>query len=214
MKLSYSLSSTKALLYLLAGAGSNYVEKATEAIKRTMLGNPAKQAIGTVELLNANNAILSKLTTDLVATARSHKGSKKGKRVVNQARFLSKADADRLREEQEAKERAEIAHICAMEEKRHQQALKKLQMETEKAEGLKSVLSQKTRAKSTRRWPEWPVFTGFVCLMPNQANLRFLSRKSSSTTYIWTIDGKGCVEPENAKQILLLLGFPCKPCSA
>jgi hypothetical protein len=95
---------------LLVGAGPNYVEKATEAIKRTMLGSSAKQAIEMIEFLNANNVILSKLTTDMVVAARTHKESKKGKIVVNQARFLSKADADRLREEQEDKDRADLAH--------------------------------------------------------------------------------------------------------
>jgi hypothetical protein len=87
-----------------------------------------------IEYLNANNAILSKLTSDMVAAARAHKESKKGKRVVNQARFLSKADADRLREGLEAKERPDIAHKRAVEEKRHQQTLKKARMEAEEAE--------------------------------------------------------------------------------
>jgi hypothetical protein len=62
----------------------------------------------------------------LIAITRAHKESKKSKRVVNQARFLSKADADKLREEQEAKDKAEIAHKRAIRKKRHQQALKKL----------------------------------------------------------------------------------------
>jgi hypothetical protein len=133
-------------LNLLVGVGQSYVEKATEAIKQTMPESPAKRVISTIEYLNANNAILSKINTDLVATTRTHKESKKGKRVINKARFLSKADADKLREEQEAKHMADIAHKRAMGEKKHQQALKKAQIEAEKLERAE----QRAVAKDTR----------------------------------------------------------------
>jgi DDE superfamily endonuclease len=46
-------------LNLLVGANDDYVIKATQAIKNTMLGSPAEQAIKTIEYLNTNNAILS-----------------------------------------------------------------------------------------------------------------------------------------------------------
>jgi hypothetical protein len=45
---------------LLAGIDSNYVSKATQAIKDTMLRSPAALYIKTLEYLNAINAILSK----------------------------------------------------------------------------------------------------------------------------------------------------------
>jgi hypothetical protein len=45
---------------LLAGADSNYVSKATQAIKNTMLKSPAALCIKTLKYLNATNAILSK----------------------------------------------------------------------------------------------------------------------------------------------------------
>jgi hypothetical protein len=63
---------------LLVGTGSNYVEKATEAIKRTMLGSPAKQAIETIEFLNANNAILNKTYDRLSCYCAFSQGAEKG----------------------------------------------------------------------------------------------------------------------------------------
>jgi hypothetical protein len=64
-------------LDLLVGAGTNYVEEATQAIKDTVLGSPVKRIIDTIEHLNANNAILSKINADLVTASRAHKETKK-----------------------------------------------------------------------------------------------------------------------------------------
>lgn len=54
--------------------------------------------------MNANNAILSKINTELIATTRTNKKLTKSKQVINKARFLNKAEADRLRMEEELKE--------------------------------------------------------------------------------------------------------------
>jgi hypothetical protein len=82
-----------------------------------MFRSPIEQAIKTIKFLNTNNAILAKTNSQLVATARAYKDAKKGRRITNKARVLSKADADQLRSEAEAKEAADIAHKAAMKEK-------------------------------------------------------------------------------------------------
>jgi DDE superfamily endonuclease len=83
-------------LNLLVGANEDYVTKATQAIKNTMLGSPAEHALRTIEYLNANNAILSTTNAQLVATARARREGKKNKQVISKARVLSKEDADKL----------------------------------------------------------------------------------------------------------------------
>ena len=132
-------------LNLLVGANNNYVTKATQAIKDTMLGSPAEHAIKTIEYLNANNAILNKMNTQLVAASRSRQQAKKGKKTLGKARSLSKEDVDKMRKEAEAKEAAEIAHKAAMEQKKKEQALKKAQKEADKAERA----FQRAQAKDT-----------------------------------------------------------------
>jgi hypothetical protein len=84
-----------------------------------MLRSPVKHVINIIKYLNANNAILSKINADLVAASRAYKETKKGKQIINKARFLSKNDVDRLRAEQEAKTTADIAHKRAAEQKKH-----------------------------------------------------------------------------------------------
>ena len=121
-------------LNLLVGAGNDYVTKATQAIKETMLGSPAKHAIQTIEYLNANNAILSTTNAQLVATARARQKAKKGKQVISKARVLSKEDADRLQAEKEATGAAEAAHKAHMQQKKEQMALKRAEEEAEKVE--------------------------------------------------------------------------------
>lgn len=93
---------------LLAGADSDYVSKATQAIKDTMLGSPAALSKRSNNL-NATNAILNKENAQLVATARAHQQAKKGKQTLGKARVLSKEDAERLRAETETEKAAEIA---------------------------------------------------------------------------------------------------------
>jgi hypothetical protein len=88
---------------LLVGAGNNYVIKATQAIKDTMLGSPAEHTIKTIEYLNASNAILSKTNAQLMAITQAHQQAERGKKVISKARLLSKDDADKLRAEIEAK---------------------------------------------------------------------------------------------------------------
>jgi hypothetical protein len=117
-----------------------------EAIKNTMFRSPAEQAIKTIEFLNANNAILAKTNSQLVATARARKDAKKSKRIVTKARVLSRADADQLRINAEAKEAADRAHKAAMGQKKKEQASKKAQDEAEKIE--RAV--QRALAKDTR----------------------------------------------------------------
>ena len=98
---------------LLIGADSDYVSKATEAIKNIMIGSPTALCVKTLEYLNAINAILSKENAQLVATARAQKQSKKGKQTLGKAHVLSKEDADRLRVKAETEKAAEIAHKIA-----------------------------------------------------------------------------------------------------
>jgi hypothetical protein len=64
-----------------------------------MLRSPVKHIINIIKHLNANNAILSKINADLVAVLRVYKETKKGKQIINKARFLSKANVNRLRAE-------------------------------------------------------------------------------------------------------------------
>jgi hypothetical protein len=103
---------------LLVGADVNYVNKATEAIKKTMLGSPGDLCVRTLEYLNATNAILSKENAQLVASARSRQQTKKGKQAIGKARLLSKEDADRMRTEAEAEEQTEIAKKVAISRKK------------------------------------------------------------------------------------------------
>jgi hypothetical protein len=121
-------------LNLLVGASNDYVTKATQAIKDTMLGSPAKHAINTIEYLNANNAILSTTNAQLVAAARTRREAKKGKQVISKARVLSKEDADKLRAEKEAMGAAEAAHKAHIQQKKEQMALKRAEEEAEKVE--------------------------------------------------------------------------------
>jgi len=121
-------------LNLLVGANNDYVTKATQAIKQTMLGSPAEHAIRTIEYLNANNAILSTTNAQLVATARARREAKKGKQVISKARVLSKEDADRLRAEKEAVGAAEAAHQANIKQKKEQMALKRAEEAAEKVE--------------------------------------------------------------------------------
>jgi hypothetical protein len=133
-------------LNLLIGADNDYVTKATQAIKNTMLGSPTDHAIKTIEFLNANNAILSKTNAQLVATSRARKQTQKDKRVISKARCLGKDDADKLYTEIMAKEAAEIAHKDAIKQKKKEQALKKAQEEAEKAErAQKRAIAKDTR---------------------------------------------------------------------
>jgi hypothetical protein len=83
-----------------------------------MFKSPAEQAIKTIEFLNANNAILAKTNSQLIAIARARKDAKKSKRIVTKARVLSRADADQLQINAEAKEAADRAHKAAMGQKK------------------------------------------------------------------------------------------------
>jgi predicted component of type VI protein secretion system len=121
-------------LNLLVGAGNDYIIKAMQAIKQIMLGSPAEHAIRTIEYLNANNAILSTINAQLVATARARQEAKKGKQVISKARVLSKEDADRLQAEKEATRAAEAAHKAHIQQKKGQIALKRAEEEVEKVE--------------------------------------------------------------------------------
>jgi hypothetical protein len=118
----------------VVGADYDYISKATQAIKNTMLGSPAEQAIKTIEYLNASNAILSKSNAQLVALMRACQQAKKGKKAISKAHLLSKHDADQLRADIEAKKIADAAYKAATKHKKKEQALKKMQEEAEKAE--------------------------------------------------------------------------------
>jgi hypothetical protein len=118
----------------VVGVDYDYILKATQAIKDTMLGSPAEQAIKTIEYLNASNAILSKLNAQLVALTRARQQTRKGKKTISKARLLSKHDADQLRADIEAKKAADIAYKAAVKHKKKEQALRKTQKKTEKAE--------------------------------------------------------------------------------
>jgi pyruvate/2-oxoglutarate dehydrogenase complex dihydrolipoamide acyltransferase (E2) component len=133
-------------LNLVVGADHDYISKATQAIKNTMLGSPAEQAIKTIEYLNASNAILSKSNAQLVALTRARQQAKKGKKAISKARLLSKHDADQLRADIEAKKAADVAHKAATKHKKEEQALKKTQEEAEKAERA----TQRAVAKNMR----------------------------------------------------------------
>jgi hypothetical protein len=71
----------------------------------------------------------------LVTKTRALKHGKKGKQINNKARVLSKADADQLRIEIEAKEAADEAHKAAMEQKKKEQSHKKAKKEAAKVGG-------------------------------------------------------------------------------
>jgi hypothetical protein len=64
-----------------------------------MLRSSVKYIINIIKHLNTNNTILSKINADLVTILHVYKETKKGKRIINKARFLSKADVNRLRVE-------------------------------------------------------------------------------------------------------------------
>jgi hypothetical protein len=121
-----------------------------EAFRNIMLRSSAEQAIKIIEFLNVNNAILAKTNSQLVAIARARKDAKKSKRIINKARVLSKADADQLRLEAEAKEAADIAHKAAMEEKKKKQAVKMAQNQAEKTQrAIQRALAKDTRETNT-----------------------------------------------------------------
>jgi hypothetical protein len=99
-----------------------------------MLGSPAEYAIRTIKYLNANNAILSTINAQLVATARARQGAKKGKQVISKARLLSKEDADRLQAEKKTTDAAEAAYQANIQQKKEQMALKRAAEEADKVE--------------------------------------------------------------------------------
>jgi hypothetical protein len=133
-------------LNLLTNTNEDYIIKATQAIKETMLGSSAEYCIRTIEYLNANNAILSTTNSQLDIASCSRKQVRNAKRPLSKARVLSKDDADKLQEEAEAKEAADIAHRVAIGQKKKEQALKKAQEEADKAERA----IQRAQAKDTR----------------------------------------------------------------
>ena len=110
------------------------MEKATHVIRNTFLGSPQKHVLDVIEYLNANNAILSKMNSELVALTRASKKPHNGKQVINKARFLNKEDADRLRKEEELKEQAAEAARSAQEAKKKEMTQKRAQVEAEKAD--------------------------------------------------------------------------------
>jgi hypothetical protein len=99
-----------------------------------MLGSPAEHAICTIKYLNANNAILSTINAQLVATACARQRAKKGKHVISKARVLSKDDADRLQAEKVATDAAEAAQKANIQRKKEQIALKKAEEAEERVE--------------------------------------------------------------------------------
>ncbi len=111
-----------------------------------MAGSPADHYIKIIKYLNTNNAILSKINTQLVIAARSRKQVRNAKKAIGKARVLGKEDADKLQAEIEAKEAAEIAHKAAIGQKKKEQALKKAQEEANKAERAQ----QRALAKNAR----------------------------------------------------------------
>jgi predicted component of type VI protein secretion system len=133
-------------LNLLVNGNEDYITKATQAIKETMLESPAKHCIRTIEYLNANNAILSTTNSQLVLASRSRKQIRNAKKTLSKARVLSKDDADKLQKEAEAKEAADIAHRAAIGQKKKEQTLKKANEEAEKAERV----IQRAQAKDAR----------------------------------------------------------------
>ena len=130
----------------LVDAGSNQVEKATQAVKSTLRSSPQKRVLEVIEVLNANNAILSKVNADLVAATRTNKRQANGKRIITKARFLSQIDADKLRAEEKLKEEAAQAAKRAQGTKKKGQALKKAEMEAGKADRV----AQRMEARSAR----------------------------------------------------------------
>ena len=81
----------------------------------------------------------------MVVDACTHKEVKKGKKKISKARFLSKADADKLREEKEAKEVAERAKKRAAGLKRQQQELKRAQEQAEKAKAEQRIANKNAK---------------------------------------------------------------------
>lgn len=130
----------------MVDAGQNYVEKATRVIETTLLGSPQKCVLNVIEYLNANNAILSKMNSELVSLTRAGKKARKGKQVIPKARFLSKEEADRLRKEEELKEEAAEAVKRAQQAKRREMTQKKALMEAEKADRA----AQRAEARNAR----------------------------------------------------------------
>jgi cytochrome c553 len=100
---------------LLINADSNYISKAMQAIKNTMLGSPAALCIKILKYLNAINAILSKENAQLVATVYSYQQAKTGKQNLGKARVLTKEDAEKLHTKAEAEKETAIAKKIAME---------------------------------------------------------------------------------------------------
>jgi hypothetical protein len=111
-----------------------------------MFRSPTENAIKTIKYLNVNNAIFSLANAQLVATARASKQRKKGKQIINKARVLSKANADQLRMEMEAKKAANEAHKDAMEQKKKEQGQKKAKKEAAKVRRA----IERAQAKDTR----------------------------------------------------------------
>ncbi len=134
-------------LDLLIGASTEYIAKATQAIKDSMAESPAERTIKIIKFLNANNAILSKINAQLVVAARTRQQTKKGSnKTFGKARVLDKDTADAKRAEIEAKKAIDIAHKAAMGQKKKEQMLKKAKEEADKAERA----IQRSVAKDTR----------------------------------------------------------------
>jgi hypothetical protein len=92
-----------------------------------------RQLQSIIESLYTSNAILSKANSELIANARKPRFKKK---LVTTARWLTKADAEELREKQLAKDNAERDRKIATANKKADTAIRKAQQALDKAERL------------------------------------------------------------------------------
>ena len=106
-------------------------ERRGQLVRNTLTGTPARQLQSIIESLYTTNAILSKANSELIAHARKPKCKKK---LITPARWLTKADAQELREKQLANDNAERDGKIVTANKKADTAIRKAQQALDKAE--------------------------------------------------------------------------------
>jgi hypothetical protein len=107
------------------------VTQVTELIRKSLTNTPARELETVVQSLFTSNAILCKANSEFINNARKPKGKK---RLVTTARWLTKADAEELRNKQLAKDNAERDKKIAATNKKADTAIRKAQEALDKAE--------------------------------------------------------------------------------
>jgi hypothetical protein len=124
----------------LQGRDSKTLTQVKDLVHQSLTGTPARELEGVVETLFTTNAMLSKANAEFITNVRKPKSKKK---FITTARWLTKFDAQELRDKQLAKDNAERDRKIALANKNADTAIRKAQQALGKAERQESKLATK-----------------------------------------------------------------------